>query len=97
MYMSIITFVQSNDLMHFSSRYSIVAISTMDNHHNTAQIRHLASGSWYKYDGLTDTKFSPCQQVNLKKIEHLPSKQSTSADVSLTSVQRQFNVELTLD
>ena len=26
-----------------------------------------------------------------------PSKQSTSADVSLTSVQRQFNVELTLD
>ena len=27
----------------------------------------------------------------------IPSKQSTSADVSLTSVQRQFNVELTLD
>ena len=27
----------------------------------------------------------------------LPSKQSTLADVSLTSVQRQFNVELTLD
>ena len=26
-----------------------------------------------------------------------PSKQSTLADVSLTSVQRQFNVELTLD
>ena len=26
-----------------------------------------------------------------------PSKQSTSADVSLTSVQRQFNVEVTLD
>ena len=27
----------------------------------------------------------------------IPSKQSTSADVSLTSVQRQFNVEVTLD
>ena len=26
-----------------------------------------------------------------------PSKQSTSANVSLTSVQRQFNVELTFD
>ena len=26
-----------------------------------------------------------------------PSKQSTSADVSLTSVQRQFNAALTLD
>ena len=31
------------------------------------------------------------------KLTKVPSKQSTSADVSLTSVQRQFNVELTLD
>ena len=33
----------------------------------------------------------------LIQLKYQPSKQSTLADVSLTSVQRQFNVELTLD
>ena len=40
------------------------------------------------YKGLSVSKFH---------VKRSPSKQSTSADVSLTSVQRQFNVELTLD
>ena len=35
-------------------------------------------------------------QTSLAEADH-PSNQSTSADVSLTSVQRQFNMELTLN
>ena len=41
------------------------------------------------------TIYSICT-IFLRNLYH-PSKQSTLADVSLTSVQRQFNVELTLD
>ena len=48
--------------------------------------------------------FLPACTINEKGIKnltftlqkYLPSKQSTLADVSLTSVQRQFNVKLTL-
>ena len=35
--------------------------------------------------------------TNNNIVTSLPSKQFTLADVSLTSVQRQFNAELTLD
>ena len=39
-----------------------------------------------------------CINIKIHEYKRInPSKQSTLADVSLTSVQRQFNVEVTLD
>ena len=50
------------------------------------------------------TKHSKTSEVSVTTLStdtkimiEFPRKQSTLADVSLTSVQRQFNVELTLD
>ena len=53
---------------------------------------------WEEWIEGLDVMFDAMCLINDQdKFSKLPSKQSTSADVSLTSVQRQFNVELTLD